>query len=71
MHVPCCAVQGLLHAVLLCLRYVDITVTVGAWFVPSLRGVRTRNRFKNTKKRGGKLSRGQSGKTSSPWAIKS
>ena len=30
----CCAVQGRLKAVLLCLRYVD-TVAFGAWFVPA------------------------------------
>ena len=47
---------GRLQAVRLCLRYVD-TVVIGAWFVPSLRGLRRKSRCKN--ERGGGRKRGK------------
>ena len=45
LYVLCCSVQGRLQAAVLCLLYVD-AVVIGAWFVPSLRGVRRRSRLK-------------------------
>ena len=52
-YVLCCSAHGRVQAVLLCLRYLD-TVAIGAWFVPSPRGVRRRFKTKTKTKRGKK-----------------
>ena len=46
-----CSVQGRLQVVLLCLRYEDTAVAIGAWFVSSLRGVYRRGGSKTNKQK--------------------